>query len=110
MLGCVAAKDHVLASGTGIGVYQVGLPLLCAGERLGPLGMRRPAQGRGRRGEQWLNKFVLEHHQAEAGRSPASGEAAPAPGRSGRNEYDGAAIAVIPADRGHPVRDVRSRT
>ena len=80
MLGCVAANDHELACAGGPGVYQIGLPLLRAGERLGPLGMRRPAQGRQNTGEAVaVNRFVLNDDQAEAGPLPASRTAAPAP-------------------------------
>jgi hypothetical protein len=51
----------------GLGMYQVGLPLLCAGERPGPLGgsIQRKAEGTGEAVA--ADKPVLKHHQVEAG-------------------------------------------
>jgi hypothetical protein len=61
----------------GPGVYQVGLPLLRAGEQQGTAAGTASSRRQEKRGKQWLaTKFALKHHKVEADLSPAACAAA----------------------------------
>ncbi len=94
--------------------YQIGMRLLCAGERQGPLEVQRLAADRQTRGNQWpRTEFGLKHHQVRPACHRGPARLRPLTGRSGKHEGEpgpGARIAVIPANRGRPVPDVRGRT
>ena len=59
------------AEAAGPGLYQIGLPLLCADERQGPQGIHLPAQEREDGGAVAADKVVLTHRRAETALPPA---------------------------------------
>jgi hypothetical protein len=110
--GLLPPRVESAGGGLQLLVYQLGARLLCAGEQQGSLEVQHLAKI-DETGNQWLRtRFGLKHHQVRSACHRRPAWLRRLTGRSGKHEREHGPcgrIAVIPADHGRLVRDVRGR-